>query len=76
MGCRHHIHRRALSRGFRASVDLALRWQLLYFVSAATLFTLASQTLSLDRFVIFYALHESVLYLVYLRVIMTVFRKV
>ena len=57
-------------------LDLALRWQLLYFVSAATLFTLASQTLSLDRFVIFYALHESVLYLVYLRVIMTVFRKV
>lgn len=55
--------------------DLALRWQMLYFVSAASLFTLASRSLSLDGFVVFYALHEVVLYLIYLRVIMTVFRK-
>ena len=55
--------------------DLALRWQVLYFVSAATLFTLASRSLSLDSFVVFYAVHEAVLYLIYLRVIMTVFRK-
>ena len=55
--------------------DLALRWQLLYFVSAATLFTLASRSLPLGKFVVFYAVHEAVLYLVYLRVIMSVFRK-
>ena len=55
--------------------DLALRWQLLYFASAATLFTLASRWLSLDGFVIFYALHEAVLYLGYLRIIMSVFGK-
>lgn len=55
--------------------DLALRWQLLYFASAATLFTAVSSRLSLDGFVVFYALHEAVLYLIYLRVIMSVFRK-
>lgn len=56
--------------------DLALRWQLLYFVSAISLFSLASHTLSLTGFVAFYAVHEAVLYLVYFRVIMSVFRKV
>lgn len=55
--------------------DLALRWQLIYFVSAATLFTFASRMFSLDGFVVFYAVHEIILYLIYLRVIMTVFRK-
>ena len=55
--------------------DLALRWQLLYFVSAATSFTLASRSLSLDHFVLFYAVHEAVLYMIYLRVIMSVFGK-
>lgn len=54
--------------------DLALRWQVLYFVSAATLFTLASRSLSLNNFVLFYAVHEAVLYMIYLRVIMSVFR--
>jgi O-antigen/teichoic acid export membrane protein len=55
--------------------DLALRWQLLYFASAASLFTLASRSLSLSGFVIFYAVHEAVLYAIYLRVIMRIFRK-
>lgn len=55
--------------------DLALRWQLLYFTSASVLFTVASRALSLDDFVIFYALHEMVLYLIYLRIIMSIFRK-
>jgi len=55
--------------------DIALRWQLLYFVSAASLFTLASRMLPLKDFVIFYAVHEIILYLIYLRLIMTVFRK-
>jgi len=55
--------------------DLALRWQVLYFVSAATLFGLASRMLTLDGFAAFYAVHEIILYLIYLRVIMTVFRK-
>lgn len=55
--------------------DLALRWQLLYFVSAAIVFTLASRSLSLDRFVILYALHEAVLYLIYLRIITSVLGK-
>jgi O-antigen/teichoic acid export membrane protein len=55
--------------------DLAFRWQLLYFVSAASLFTVASRTMSLDGFVVFYAVHETILYLIYLRLIMSVFRK-
>lgn len=55
--------------------DLALRWQLLYFASASVLFTLATRTLTLDDFVIFYALHEMVLYLIYLRIILSLFRK-
>lgn len=55
--------------------DLALRWQLLYFASASLLFTLASRMLTLDHFVIFYALHEAVLYLIYLRIIMSIFPK-
>lgn len=54
--------------------DLALRWQFGYFVSAATLFTVASRWLPLNGFVVFYAVHETVLYMVYLRLIMTVFR--
>ena len=55
--------------------DLAFRWQVLYFMSAATLFTVASRDLTLNSFVVFYALHEAVLYLIYLRVIMSVLRK-
>ncbi len=55
--------------------DLALRWQLLYFTSASLLFTVASRSLSLDDFVIFYVVHEMVLYLIYLRIIMSIFRK-
>lgn len=55
--------------------DLALRWQILYFASASVLFTLASKSLALDDFVIFYALHEGILYLIYLRIIMSIFRK-
>ncbi|KTT69249.1 hypothetical protein NS319_10960 [Sphingomonas sanguinis] len=55
--------------------DLALRWQILYFASASVLFTLASRSLALDDFVIFYALHEGILYLIYLRIIMSIFRK-
>ena len=39
------------------------------------LFTLASKSLALDDFVIFYALHEGILYLIYLRIIMSIFRK-
>ena len=56
-------------------LDLALRWQLLYFLSASVTFTVASRSLSLDNFVVFYALHEAVLYLIYLRIILSVFRK-
>jgi len=55
--------------------DLALRWQMLYFVSASLSFTLASRAMALDKFVLFYALHETILYLIYLRVIMSIFRK-
>lgn len=55
--------------------DLALRWQMLYFASAVTMFTLASRLLPLGGFVVFYAVHEIILYLIYLRIIMTVFRK-
>jgi O-antigen/teichoic acid export membrane protein len=55
--------------------DLALRWQILYFVSAATLFTLASSALPFRWFVVFYAAHEAVLYGIYLRLISIVLRK-
>lgn len=55
--------------------DLALRWQLLYFASASLLFTVASRSLSLDDFVIFYALHEMILYLIYLCITLSIFRK-
>lgn len=54
--------------------DLALRWQVTYFISAAFLFTLVSLTLSFHGFVIFFAIHEVILYLLYLRIIMSVFR--
>ena len=64
----------AILAGFNR-LDLALRWQALYFVSAASMFTLASRTLLLESFVIFYAAHEIVLYLIYLGIIMAVFRK-
>jgi O-antigen/teichoic acid export membrane protein len=55
--------------------DLALRWQMLYFTSALLLFTVASRSLPLNDFVIFYALHEMVLYLIYLRIIMSLYDK-
>jgi O-antigen/teichoic acid export membrane protein len=55
--------------------DLALRWQILYFVCAATLFTLASNALPFHWFVVFYAAHEAVLYGIYLRLISIVLRK-
>ena len=55
--------------------DLALRWQMIYFVSAATLFTLMSAALPFRGFVVFYAAHEAVLYAVYLRLISNVLRK-
>jgi O-antigen/teichoic acid export membrane protein len=55
--------------------DLALRWQVLYFVSAATLFTLTSGMLPFHWFVVFYAVHEAVLYGIYLRLISIVLRK-
>jgi O-antigen/teichoic acid export membrane protein len=51
-------------------LDLALKWQSLYFVSAATTFALVAHHLSLTYFAIFYAGHEIVLYILYLRLIM------
>lgn len=46
--------------------DLALRWQIGYFASAALVFSVAAQRLSIGDFVLVYALHECVFYSIYL----------
>jgi O-antigen/teichoic acid export membrane protein len=46
--------------------DLALRWQVSYFVSAALIFSLAAHGLSISHFVLVYAVHEAVFYSLYL----------
>lgn len=49
--------------------DLALRWQILYFCSAICLFSLFCHLLPFSIFPIFYAVHEVILYAVYLYII-------
>jgi len=54
--------------------DLALKWQALYLCSALILFTLFTRALAFDNFLIFYMLHEAVLYGIYLRIIYSVLK--
>lgn len=49
--------------------DLALRWQITYFVSSALILTLAAINLSFEKFVYVYAIQELILYGLYLKLI-------
>ena len=54
--------------------DLALRWQAAYFLSASTLLWLATSHLTIEGFVIFYAVHECLFYLGYLLLVNSAIR--
>lgn len=55
--------------------DLALRWQILYFCSAISTFSLFGYLLPFSMFPVFYAVHESILYVIYLYIIFVALRK-
>lgn len=55
-------------------LDLGMRWQVTYFASAAITFSLVAQHASLLQFAAFYALHETIMYLIYLRLILAVMK--
>lgn len=56
-------------------LDLALWWQILYFASALISFNLVARASTFEHFIVFYALHETVLYSIYLLVIFAFLRK-
>jgi O-antigen/teichoic acid export membrane protein len=55
--------------------DLALRWQALYLCSALILFSACSRLLGFEHFLLFYLVHEAVLYGIYLRIIYSIIRR-
>lgn len=56
--------------------DLALRWQFTYFLSSVSVFTFAATSLNFGNFVIVYAIHEIILYCLYLMLIAKAIRNV
>ena len=50
-------------------LDLGLRWQVTYFACAVITFAWVAHHATLLQFAAFYALHETILYLIYLRLI-------
>ncbi|WP_301236842.1 lipopolysaccharide biosynthesis protein [Pandoraea cepalis] len=55
--------------------DLALAWQILYFCSAATILPWLARHLDLNSYACAYAVHEAVLYGIYLKIILWALRK-
>jgi O-antigen/teichoic acid export membrane protein len=45
--------------------DIALIWQIIYFVSSVVVLSLAASNLDINGFVLVYAVHETVLYSIY-----------
>jgi O-antigen/teichoic acid export membrane protein len=56
--------------------DLALRWQVIYFLSSIFVLTIAAINLSFEYFVMVYAIHEIILYSLYLALISNAVRNV
>ncbi len=55
--------------------DLALAWQILYFCSAVTILPWLARHLDLNSYATAYAVHEAVLYGIYLKIILWALRK-
>ncbi len=56
--------------------DLALRWQVFYFLSSIFVLTAAAKNLGFEYFILVYAIHEIFLYSLYLVLISTAVRNV